>query len=152
MKYLHFVTCHLCLYRTWTDTLSSSWSFAVRLDAVRSSATRWQQLTDNRVEKEIILIWSLCFLRTALNAGPGTRLTHKRVASSIISSSQLSSLCGISNSGRTRGALWTMTPCDWCRLGPLQWCRYVNKQVAVKAGKDVQHRGWLLTVDPVSAR
>lgn len=51
-----------------------------------------------------------------------------------------------------RGALWTMMPCDWCQLGPLQWCRYVNKQVAVKAGKDVQHRGWLLTVDPVSAR
>lgn len=44
-----------------------------------------------------------------------------------------------------------MMPCDWCQLGPLQWCRYVNKQVAVKAGKDVQHRGWLLTVDPVSA-
>lgn len=41
---------------------------------------------------------------------------------------------------------------DWRQLGPLQWSRYVNKQVTVKAGKAEQHRGWLLTVDPVSAR
>ncbi|XP_044044790.1 gem-associated protein 6 [Siniperca chuatsi] len=41
--------------------------------------------------------------------------------------------------------------CGWPLLGPLQWIRYVNKQVTVKAGKDEQHRGWLLTVDPVSA-
>ncbi|KAM9363233.1 gem-associated protein 6 [Symphorus nematophorus] len=44
----------------------------------------------------------------------------------------------------------------WSLLGPLQWSRYVNKQVAVKAGKheeeeEEEHRGWLLTVDPVSA-
>ncbi|XP_070841166.1 gem-associated protein 6 [Chaetodon trifascialis] len=38
----------------------------------------------------------------------------------------------------------------WPLLGPLQWIRYVNKQVMVKAGKE-EHRGWLLTVDPVSA-
>ncbi|XP_070779700.1 gem-associated protein 6 [Enoplosus armatus] len=41
--------------------------------------------------------------------------------------------------------------CGWPLLGPLQWIRYVNKQVKVKAGKDEEHRGWLLTVDPVSA-
>ncbi|XP_051238703.1 gem-associated protein 6 [Dicentrarchus labrax] len=41
--------------------------------------------------------------------------------------------------------------CGWPLLGPLQWIRYVNKLVKVKAGKDEEHRGWLLTVDPVSA-
>ncbi|KAM6907930.1 gem-associated protein 6 [Lycodopsis pacificus] len=41
--------------------------------------------------------------------------------------------------------------CGWPLLGPLQWMRYVNKQVKVKAGKDEERRGWLLTVDPVSA-
>lgn len=47
---------------------------------------------------------------------------------------------------------WTaVMQCDWPLLGPLQWMRYVNKQVKVKAGKDEERRGWLLTVDPVSA-
>ncbi|TDH15553.1 hypothetical protein EPR50_G00009890 [Perca flavescens] len=41
--------------------------------------------------------------------------------------------------------------CGWSLLGPLQWIRYINKQVKVTAGKDEEHRGWLLTVDPVSA-
>ncbi|XP_023259806.1 gem-associated protein 6 [Seriola lalandi dorsalis] len=41
--------------------------------------------------------------------------------------------------------------CGWSLLGPLHWIRYVNKQVKVMAGKDEEHRGWLLTVDPVSA-
>ncbi|XP_029285885.1 gem-associated protein 6 [Cottoperca gobio] len=41
--------------------------------------------------------------------------------------------------------------CDWPLLGPLKWIRYVNKQVKVKAGKDEERCGWLLTVDPVSA-
>ncbi|KAM7394864.1 hypothetical protein PAMP_021639 [Pampus punctatissimus] len=41
--------------------------------------------------------------------------------------------------------------CGWPLLGPLQWIRYVNKQVKVKAGKDELLHGWLLTVDPVSA-
>lgn len=40
---------------------------------------------------------------------------------------------------------------DWSLLGPLQWLGYVHKLVKVKAGKDEEHRGWLLTVDPVSA-
>ncbi|KAL7403506.1 hypothetical protein ABVT39_001415 [Epinephelus coioides] len=42
-------------------------------------------------------------------------------------------------------------PSGWSLLGPLQWIRYVNTQVKVKAGIDEEHRGWLLTVDPVSA-
>ncbi|XP_034721120.1 gem-associated protein 6 isoform X2 [Etheostoma cragini] len=41
--------------------------------------------------------------------------------------------------------------CGWSLLGPLQWIRYINKQVMVKAGKDEELRGWLVTVDPVSA-
>uniref|UniRef100_UPI0037E89322 gem-associated protein 6 n=1 Tax=Semicossyphus pulcher TaxID=241346 RepID=UPI0037E89322 len=41
--------------------------------------------------------------------------------------------------------------CGWPLLGPLEWIRYVNKQVKVKAGNDEEHSGWLLTVDPVSA-
>ncbi|XP_068607466.1 gem-associated protein 6 [Brachionichthys hirsutus] len=41
--------------------------------------------------------------------------------------------------------------CGWPLLGPLQWIRYVNKQVKVKVGQDEEFCGWLLTVDPVSA-
>ncbi|XP_069385742.1 gem-associated protein 6 [Paralichthys olivaceus] len=40
---------------------------------------------------------------------------------------------------------------DWSLIGPLEWTRYVNKQVKVKAGKDEERRGILITVDPVSA-
>lgn len=40
---------------------------------------------------------------------------------------------------------------DWPLLGPLQWLGYVHKHVKVKLGKDEEHRGWLVTVDPVSA-
>ncbi|XP_058495695.1 gem-associated protein 6 [Solea solea] len=39
----------------------------------------------------------------------------------------------------------------WSHLGPLQWIRFVNKQIKVTAGKDEERRGWLVTVDPVSA-
>ncbi|KAF3688239.1 Gem-associated protein 6 [Channa argus] len=39
----------------------------------------------------------------------------------------------------------------WPLLGPLRWFRYVNKKVKVKARKDEEVRGWLFTVDPVSA-
>ncbi|XP_029949088.1 gem-associated protein 6-like [Salarias fasciatus] len=42
-------------------------------------------------------------------------------------------------------------PHDWLLLGPLQWFSYVHKQVKVKLGRDEEHRGWLVTVDPVSA-
>ncbi|XP_028272548.1 gem-associated protein 6 isoform X2 [Parambassis ranga] len=41
--------------------------------------------------------------------------------------------------------------CGWSLLGPLQWLRYINREVKVRAGNDEEHRGWLLTVDPVSA-
>lgn len=43
-------------------------------------------------------------------------------------------------------------PCGWLLLGPLQWLRYVNKQVRVTAGRGDELRGWLFAVDPVSAR
>ncbi|KAK2817663.1 hypothetical protein Q5P01_025854 [Channa striata] len=39
----------------------------------------------------------------------------------------------------------------WPLLGPLQWVRYVKKQVKVKVGRNEEVRGWLFTVDPVSA-
>ncbi|CAN9510037.1 unnamed protein product [Ophioblennius macclurei] len=39
----------------------------------------------------------------------------------------------------------------WPHLGPLKWNGYVHKHVNVKVGKDEEYRGWLLTVDPVSA-
>ncbi|XP_030005857.1 gem-associated protein 6 [Sphaeramia orbicularis] len=41
----------------------------------------------------------------------------------------------------------------WSLSGPLDWMRYINKYVEVKAGtsEEREHCGWLLTVDPVSA-
>uniref|UniRef100_A0A669EJB5 Gem-associated protein 6 Sm-like domain-containing protein n=1 Tax=Oreochromis niloticus TaxID=8128 RepID=A0A669EJB5_ORENI len=42
--------------------------------------------------------------------------------------------------------------CGWPLMGPLRWLHYVNKEVKVRAGKGEEHRGWLLSVDPVSAR
>lgn len=41
--------------------------------------------------------------------------------------------------------------CGWSLLGPLRWLHYVNKQVKVRTKKGDEHRGWLLSVDPVSA-
>ncbi|XP_062244409.1 gem-associated protein 6 [Platichthys flesus] len=40
---------------------------------------------------------------------------------------------------------------NWSLIGPLEWIHYVNKQVKVKAGKDEERRGYLITVDPVTA-
>lgn len=40
---------------------------------------------------------------------------------------------------------------EWSLLGPLMWSRYVSKQVTVTVGSK-ELRGWLQTVDPVSAR
>lgn len=40
---------------------------------------------------------------------------------------------------------------EWPLLGPLMWSRYVSKQVMVTVGNK-ELRGWLQTVDPVSAR
>lgn len=42
--------------------------------------------------------------------------------------------------------------CDWPVLGPLIWSRYVTKEVLVTVGNNEEIRGWLQTVDPVSAR
>nr|XP_015829744.2 gem-associated protein 6 [Nothobranchius furzeri] len=39
----------------------------------------------------------------------------------------------------------------WLHSGPLLWLQYVDKNVKLKVGKHEEHRGWLLTVDPVSA-
>ncbi|KAM4750663.1 gem-associated protein 6 [Anableps anableps] len=44
-----------------------------------------------------------------------------------------------------------MMQCGWLHSGPQLWLRCVHRQVKVKAGKQgEEHRGWLLTVDPVS--
>ncbi|XP_054881643.1 gem-associated protein 6-like [Poeciliopsis prolifica] len=41
--------------------------------------------------------------------------------------------------------------CGWLHSGPRLWLRCVHRQVMVTAGKRrEEHRGWLLTVDPVS--
>ncbi|KAM6940412.1 gem-associated protein 6 [Xenentodon cancila] len=39
----------------------------------------------------------------------------------------------------------------WRHSGPLQWLRFVDAQVKVKVAAGEEHRGWLLSVDPVSA-
>nr|XP_024658531.1 gem-associated protein 6-like [Maylandia zebra] len=44
-----------------------------------------------------------------------------------------------------------MMQCGWPLMGPLRWLHYLNKEVTVRAGKGEEHRGWLLSVDPVSA-
>lgn len=40
----------------------------------------------------------------------------------------------------------------WRQKMPLEWQRYVNNEVKVVADEKRQHRGWVYTVDPVSAR
>ncbi|KAM4594166.1 gem-associated protein 6 [Fundulus diaphanus] len=40
--------------------------------------------------------------------------------------------------------------CDWLHSGPQLWLRCVHRQVRLRTGKQEEHRGWLLTVDPVS--
>ncbi|XP_045061742.1 gem-associated protein 6-like [Coregonus clupeaformis] len=40
---------------------------------------------------------------------------------------------------------------EWRQLKPLEWCKYVNKEVKVTAHEKQQHNGWVFTVDPVSA-
>ncbi|XP_056136934.1 gem-associated protein 6 [Lampris incognitus] len=39
----------------------------------------------------------------------------------------------------------------WSALSPSDWTRLVHKEVAVTAHHQQRHRGWLYTVDPVSA-
>uniref|UniRef100_A0A8B9M4G3 Gem-associated protein 6 Sm-like domain-containing protein n=1 Tax=Accipiter nisus TaxID=211598 RepID=A0A8B9M4G3_9AVES len=41
---------------------------------------------------------------------------------------------------------------DWQRKSPLDWETYVNKMVKVAAIEKHEYEGWVLTVDPVSAR
>ncbi|CAL8329636.1 unnamed protein product [Merluccius merluccius] len=43
------------------------------------------------------------------------------------------------------------TTSAWRQRTPRDWERYVNKQVHVTAHGQQQHRGWLHTVDPVTA-
>ncbi|XP_014909987.1 gem-associated protein 6 [Poecilia latipinna] len=46
---------------------------------------------------------------------------------------------------------WTVMQSGWLHSGPQLWLRCVHRQVRVTAGKQrEEHRGWLLTVDPVS--
>ncbi|KAF7252776.1 Gem-associated protein 6 [Varanus komodoensis] len=40
---------------------------------------------------------------------------------------------------------------EWQRKTPLEWLAYVNKEVNVLAAEKHQYKGWVLTVDPVSA-
>ncbi|XP_030414149.1 gem-associated protein 6 [Gopherus evgoodei] len=40
---------------------------------------------------------------------------------------------------------------EWQRKSPLEWQTYVNKEVKVTAAEKHEYKGWVLTVDPVSA-
>ncbi|KFV17018.1 Gem-associated protein 6 [Tauraco erythrolophus] len=40
---------------------------------------------------------------------------------------------------------------DWQRKSPLDWETYVNKMVKVAALEKHEYKGWVLTIDPVSA-
>ncbi|XP_062979950.1 gem-associated protein 6 [Elgaria multicarinata webbii] len=40
---------------------------------------------------------------------------------------------------------------EWQRKTPLEWLAYVNKEVSVLAAEKHHYKGWVLTVDPVSA-
>uniref|UniRef100_A0A8D0CCW8 Gem-associated protein 6 n=1 Tax=Salvator merianae TaxID=96440 RepID=A0A8D0CCW8_SALMN len=40
---------------------------------------------------------------------------------------------------------------EWRKKTPLEWLSYVNKEVQVLAAEKHQFKGWVLTVDPVSA-
>ncbi|XP_067388979.1 gem-associated protein 6 [Emydura macquarii macquarii] len=40
---------------------------------------------------------------------------------------------------------------EWQRKSPLEWQSYVNKEVKVTAAEKHEYRGWVLTIDPVSA-
>lgn len=41
---------------------------------------------------------------------------------------------------------------DWQMKSPLDWETYVNKRVKVAAAEKNEYEGWVLTVDPVSAK
>ncbi|XP_034966926.1 gem-associated protein 6 isoform X1 [Zootoca vivipara] len=40
---------------------------------------------------------------------------------------------------------------EWQRKTPLEWLSYVNKEIEVLAAEKQKYKGWVLTVDPVSA-
>uniref|UniRef100_A0A8C8SN87 Gem-associated protein 6 n=1 Tax=Pelusios castaneus TaxID=367368 RepID=A0A8C8SN87_9SAUR len=40
---------------------------------------------------------------------------------------------------------------EWQRKNPLEWQTYVNKEVKVTAAEKHEYKGWVLTIDPVSA-
>ncbi|XP_030051756.1 gem-associated protein 6 [Microcaecilia unicolor] len=40
---------------------------------------------------------------------------------------------------------------DWCKKSPLDWKDYMNKEIKVTADEKNEYRGWVLTVDPVTA-
>ncbi|TFK02484.1 neurofilament heavy polypeptide [Platysternon megacephalum] len=40
---------------------------------------------------------------------------------------------------------------EWQRKSPLEWQTYVNKEVKVTAAEKHEYKGWVLTIDPVSA-
>ncbi|XP_061481586.1 gem-associated protein 6 isoform X2 [Rhineura floridana] len=40
---------------------------------------------------------------------------------------------------------------EWQRKSPLEWLTYVNKEVNILAAEKHKYKGWVLTVDPVSA-
>ncbi|KAI1896935.1 hypothetical protein AGOR_G00100010 [Albula goreensis] len=40
---------------------------------------------------------------------------------------------------------------EWCQKNPLEWNKYINKEVKVTADEKQQYQGWVFTVDPVSA-
>uniref|UniRef100_A0A8C5QC12 Gem-associated protein 6 n=1 Tax=Leptobrachium leishanense TaxID=445787 RepID=A0A8C5QC12_9ANUR len=40
---------------------------------------------------------------------------------------------------------------EWLNKTPLEWQTYINKEVTVSAHEKNEYRGWVLTVDPVSA-
>lgn len=41
---------------------------------------------------------------------------------------------------------------EWQRKTPLEWLTYVNKEIEVLAAEKQNYKGWVLTVDPVSAK
>jgi len=41
---------------------------------------------------------------------------------------------------------------DWQKKSPLDWETYLNKMVKVTVIEKHEYEGWVITVDPVSAR
>lgn len=41
---------------------------------------------------------------------------------------------------------------EWQKKTPLEWLAFMDKEVKVLAAEKHQYKGWVLTVDPVSAK